>query len=369
MTEENKGKVGFFKRILIGIKDFDKYGILASEKVGTAVKYMLTLLCIFTVIVAAVFTYQFYITLKDGVVYYNENIQDISYKDETLSINEGNEIQIQNDEAVLPYIVIHTGANQEEAHKHIETLNMYPNGIVLLGNKMIYRNEMFSQNMEYSYKDFASTYGITEFNKDNVNEFIQNINQVSLYVSFCIVMFIYLFTIYLSSTFVDVMVLAVLGFIISRIARLRMRFKANFNIGIYALTLPIILNLIYIVVHSLTGFEIEHFQWMYTTISYIYVIVAILMIKTDFIHKQIELQKILTEQEKVKEEMQRREEERKRQEEKEDTEKRDKQREKDEKQESPNEEKPKRKPRTKKGNNLGEETLAPQEIKDLPNNQ
>ena len=47
---------------------------------------------------------------------------------------------------------------------------------------------------------------------------------------------------------------------------------------------------------------------MYSTISYIYVIVAILMIKTDFIQRQMELIKLAQEQEKVREEMKQKEE-------------------------------------------------------------
>ena len=40
------------------------------------------------------------------------------------------------------------------------------------------------------------------------------------------------------------------------------------------------------------NFTITHFQWMYTSISYIYVVVAILMIKTEIMQKRIEMMKI-----------------------------------------------------------------------------
>ena len=50
---------------------------------------------------------------------------------------------------------------------------------------------------------------------------------------------------------------------------------------------------------------------MYNTISYIYVIVAILMIKTDFINRQLELIKLAEEQEKIKAEIKQKEEEEK----------------------------------------------------------
>ena len=50
-------------------------------------------------------------------------------------------------------------------------------------------------------------------------------------------MFIYLFIIYTTSTLIDVLMLAVLGFIISRITRMRIRFKATYNMAIYAFQL------------------------------------------------------------------------------------------------------------------------------------
>ena len=166
---------------------------------------------------------------------------------------------------------------------------------------------MLSQNIEYMYKDIASAYNISEFSKEDVLNFIYNVNNLSLYSGFFIVNTIYLFIIYFVSTLVDALMLALLGFILARIIGIKIKFKATFNMGIYALTLPIILNLIYMVTNTLTGLTVKYFQWMYTTISYIYMLVALLMIKTDLINRQMELMKIVEEQEKVKQEMEQKE--------------------------------------------------------------
>lgn len=365
MTEDNKEKIGFFRRAMIAIKDFDHYGIFASEKLSTAVKYLLIILLLFTIIIAAVFTYQFSTNIKQGIEYYHENIDTVSYNEGKVHINHGEVLEIQNDQAMVPYILIATDINGEEISHYQDKLNGYQSGILLLNNRIIYKNQLLSQNMEYHYEDIAKAYGINSFQKEDVDAFIQNTNQIPLYFGFFIMMFIYLYLVYLSSTFVDIMMLAVLGFIIARIAGMRVRFKASFQIGIYALTLPIILNLIYMIINVFTGFHIRYFSWMYTTISYIYVIVAILMIKTDFIHKQIELQKLIEEQEKVKQEMQRKEEEKKQEEEKQNKEKKDTK----EEQEGEIEENPKKKEKPKKDNNLGKQGLAPQEAKNLLDNQ
>ena len=96
--------------------------------------------------------------------------------------------------------------------------------------------------------------------------------------------------------------LAILGRITSIILRIPMQYKAIFNMALHALTLPIILNLIYIIVNLFTGFEIKYFQVMYSAISYIYIVAAILLIKTDFMKRQQELSKIFEEQQKIREE-------------------------------------------------------------------
>lgn len=166
---------------------------------------------------------------------------------------------------------------------------------------------MLSKELEYLYKDIGNIYGISEFGKEDILKFIDNNNNITLYINFFIISTIYMFLLYFISTILDVIMLAILGAIVSRIMGIKIRFKATFNMGVYALTLPIILNLIYIIVNSFTGFEVRYFNWMYTTISYIYMIVAILMIKADFINKQAELMKIIEEQEKVRQEIQERE--------------------------------------------------------------
>lgn len=101
----------------------------------------------------------------------------------------------------------------------------------------------------------------------------------------------------------------------------------SFNIAVHALTLSLILNMIYIVINTLTGFTIKYFQVMYTAIAYIYIITAIFMIKSDYNKRNIELQKIKSEQEKIRDELNLKEEEKKNQKEKDDVKNRDKEKE------------------------------------------
>lgn len=316
MTQENVEKIGFFKRVWLAITDFDKYGVLAAENMSVAVMYLLKIILILAIVISGIFVYQFHNSFQGATNYFEKNIDQVQYADGSLEINQGNKIEIQNEDAVVPYILIHTGATQEEIKDYQDDLRGYATGLLILKDKIIYRNELLNQNMEYSYSNIAQNYQIGEFDKQGALDFISQIDKVSLYTSIFIIMLICSFIMYLTTTFVDIMMLALLGFIVGRIAGMKIRFRATFNIGVYALTLPILLNIIYVIINAFTGFTISYFQWMYTTISYIYVIVSILMIKADFINKQAELMKIIEEQERVREEMKLREEQKKKEEEK-----------------------------------------------------
>ena len=253
-----------------------------------------------------------------------------------------------NDEEALQIIIINTNAENELENEYKNKINKYENGIVLLSNKVIYKNSMLSKNIEYSYEDILNSYNIQEFDKQDILDFVNSINGIGVYSGFTLFITIYLFIIYFISTLIDALMLGILGFILARVIGIKIKFKATFNIGIYALTLPIILNLIYLVINSFTGFTIRYFGWMYNTISYIYVIVAILIIKTDLINRQMELMKILQEQEKVKKEI----------EEKEQKEKEQKERD-EHKENKDNNEKQKKK--DKEDNGIEDSGLAPQE--------
>ena len=82
---------------------------------------------------------------------------------------------------------------------------------------------------------------------------------------------------------------------------------AIYNMAIYSLTLPIILNVIYIITNYFIDFTITYFQVAYITIAYIYLAAAIFIIKDDFIKKQQEVEKIKEEQKKVRDEIERQE--------------------------------------------------------------
>ena len=103
-------------------------------------------------------------------------------------------------------------------------------------------------------------------------------------------------------TLVDVFILSAFGVMTCIVAKIKMNYKALFNMSIYAFTLPIILRTIYFAITNLTTFEIKYFDVMYVAIAYISLAAAIFIIKSNVIKQHLELMRIIEEsKEKIEE--------------------------------------------------------------------
>ena len=372
-----KEKLSIEKKVRISIFDFDGYQELAAEKISRTIGYIVLLILIFAIIISLTYTFQFNALIGNVREYINNEISEIKYENYELSIipnekqvssenqvqgNQEDEVnnepaiedeqkvmKIDSNELIPAKIIINTETTaEEEIQANINEISSSQNGILILKDRIIIKNEFSTNLAEYTYKTISEQYNINKIDKTEILNMLsgQAINRVL--IIFFITILLYMFIIYVSTMLIDILLLVVLTYIVARISGLRLKYSAIYNIASYSLTLPVILNMIYFVVNRLTGFTIQYFQIMYTALASIYIITAILMIKSDVIKKQIELNKIIEEQEKVKQELKRKEEEKREQEEQE---RRRQEREKREKKEKEKEKEP---GQEKKGS--GEET-------------
>lgn len=300
----NNGKKSFLKRVITSVRDFDKYSEFAVENINIAIKYLIKLMCIFVLVISMCFVGKIAITANNAVNFIKNNIESISYKDGILTVDDNKNIKIEDDKNIPPVVIIDTTQSDEKNKENIDNINNYDMGVLILSDKIILKNTIVNENIEYKYSDIAQKYNIQEFDKQSLINYIENMNMANIYLIILAIIFIYTYVIYFTSTVIDAITLGVLGIIISRLSGLKIKYRALFNISVYSLTLPIILNLIYIVVNTFTGYTIKYFEFMYTTISYIYLIVAILMIKADLITTHREVIKIEETQKEVRRKMQ-----------------------------------------------------------------
>ena len=71
--------------------------------------------------------------------------------------------------------------------------------------------------------------------------------------------------------------------------------------AVYAITLPTILDMVYVAINAFYRYSINYFDLMYMLISSIYMIASIFILKSDFNKKQGEVQKIVEIQDDKKE--------------------------------------------------------------------
>lgn len=316
---KNEEKLTFGKKLKISITDFERYQNLAAEKVIKTIGYIAILLFVFSLVVTGIYTYKFSVIISDVRTYINENIETITFENNELNVitKSHEEVTTIANEEIGIKVVINTGMQDEqEISENITEVTSEGNSVLILKDKILIKNELIDDPITYSYKSLAEQYNINKIDKQEALNLLSFDTVKPLIVSCFIVLFIYFFVImYLPTTLIDIIILSVFGYIVSKITRIRLKYSAVYNIAAYSLTLPIILNLIYFVVNSFTGFTIKYFEIMYTTVATIYISAAILMIRSDVIKQQIELTKIIEEQDRVRAELQRREEEQKEQEE------------------------------------------------------
>ena len=305
MQEENEIKKSYFLKDLIkSIKDFDKYEDFAIEGIGKSVKYFIKILLIFCAVICIAYTYKIVKNTNNVYISLKDKIPNFSYENGELITENTDAIIIEDYGEIVGSIIIDTKTDQENSvNDYKEQIDKYGSAILLLKNKIIVLNSNLNGQAEYKYSDLLSAYNVQNGTKEQLVNYIEGLNIVTVIFTVFFVMLIYLFIAYFLTTVIDVLMLSCLGYVSSRFFRLKIKFSVAFSVAVHSLTLPMILNLIYILVNLFTEFEIKYFQIMYYTIAYIYVVVAVLMIKTDFINRQAELIKIAEEQMKIKEEL------------------------------------------------------------------
>lgn len=295
-------KISFFKRAKNAIINFDEYQNFSKEKVGTALKYFLKLMIIFSIIVSVFLTARLYKEVETIKTSFANECPDFKIENNTLVIDEENKKYEKDFEYEILGLIIdaeNTDLIEEQEEKYQRVIAFYKDKIVM---------KTQGTKTSMTYEDISKNQEINGLSKQKILDYANSNVMISIYSAFLISTFLIIFIAYSMQIIIDILLLSVIGIIMSKIAGVSLKYKEVFNMSVYALTLSIVLYLIYMCANIMTGITIKYFDLAYEIISYIYIITAILMIKSDLIKQQIEVGKIVEEQKKVREEKQREEE-------------------------------------------------------------
>lgn len=314
-------RMNFFKRAKNAVINFDEYSNFSEEKVSIAIKYLLKLVLIFTIIVTIALSVKLLDEVNKAISIFRDEFPQFKFENNFLIVEEEDKQFIKIDESGYLGIILDS---EKENLSEIEKSKDYQMGIALLKDKIVVKS---INNMEttVTYGEVSKNYDLSRINKQTILEAMSTNNMKQVYITIIVISILYLFIAYFIQILIDVLLLSLIGYILSKIVGVKFKYKSIFNMSVYALTLSIILYMIYIIVNLFTGFEIVYFDIAYDTIAYIYIITAMLMIKSDLIKQQIEVGKIVEEQKKIREEKQQEEnkEKEKQEKKKEDKEKRE----------------------------------------------
>ena len=291
-------KVPFFKRIKDAVINFDKYLGFSEEKLSIAIKYIIKLALIFTLIITIALTVKIVQEAKNIIVSFQNEAPEFSFQNNELVIDGDNQKIVEGDEnGYFGFIVDTQNVNLSD----VKETGDYQRVIAILKDKISIR-DVEGVEASLTYKELSKDYDLSSVNKNSTVQFLSGSNMIKIYIIFAVIMFVYFFIAYLIQFLLDILMLSVVGYLLSKLVGVKLNYKSIFNMSSYAITLSIILYLLYLIISLFTGFTIKYFEIAYNAIAYIYMITAMLMIKSDLIKQQIEVGKIVEEQKKIREE-------------------------------------------------------------------
>ena len=288
-VNEKKKFIPKYKKYLYSIRKFERYPEMASEGVRRAIGYFAWIIFIFAIIMSIGLIIKMHISLKSGIEYLDNNFSEISYSEGILNLQPST---FENGSS-YGNMIINTGELTEEQARQFEEQNTSNKlQIIWLKNRVIAK--VGDAKIDYYYKDIFDKFEMKEFDKAKLIGFLNNkLINPKTYLVYALIIIIYTFIVYFITTFFDIFILSIFGMITSAISGIKLRYRAIFNMSIYAFTISITLQLIYLYINMFSDFNIKYFDLMYTTISFICLVAAIFMIKSDVIKQQLQLMKII----------------------------------------------------------------------------
>ena len=273
--------MGFFKRVQTAVMKFEKYKIFADEKISKAFIYFFKLIIIFVIVVSFVTAYQVSQTINKAIQFVKTDVPNFSIIEDKLKLETEELIIVTNEEMSL-MLLFSPNISESDIDKLFADNKQFQNTLLMAENKIYISLTSASGIVAYEYKTLTQTIGVQEITKQSLLDYFEGQGYTQLIIAIFLLIFAYMLLSYTIITLIDVIILSILGFLTAKLYKVGLNYKQCFNMSIYALTLPILLNILYVIINAFTGFKIEYFQVMYNIISYIYIIAAILIIRSDF---------------------------------------------------------------------------------------
>jgi len=298
-------KINFFKRLKIAIFNLDEYGIFIEEKLSVSIKYIL-LLIIFSSIILSIFTtIGVNKEIDKGMNYFQNEFPNFKFEGTNLKLE--NYVEGYDKEFDVKIIGDTTeNLNQKKIDEYVASTKDAKTALIVLSDKIIYRS--YDLQNEYTYENMNSAIKLENSSKEDLlNEYNSMGGKSTVVFAGVITTAIVFFLENSLDIFAYVFLVSIVGIIAGRICGIAVKMSIAFTLAIYSLTVSNICSVLYTIIYTYTGFEIKYFNTMYLMIAYVYIIAAILIIKTDLIKKSQDLMRIKSVEEQFQDELKQKE--------------------------------------------------------------
>lgn len=251
-------KVRFFSRIYKSITDFSFYSFIKKETLGKAFTYLLLL----TLLISLVSIIKPIYELNSGVglisEYFDTEVPYFELKNGELNVEGDMPIVFEDEDSIM---IINT-----ERDTDVSLLDDYDRGFIVTKYGFINKkSSSHIEKVEFSQlKDFT-------FNKYDVEKYIPYLKFINIFIIIFLPLFIFIGKLF-STLFISL-----LGLIVNSVAGSKLEYADIYKIGIYSITLPSIIKLLF----KFIPFDIPFFNLIYYGIVVVYMYKAMTLIKLE----------------------------------------------------------------------------------------
>ena len=189
-TETKSVKLKFFRKVWYSITKIETYPEMSAQGLGKAITYLIKIVAILTLILCLGIIYQTNQAVREGVSYLENKFPEFEYKEGILNVESDKPIIVAEDNSIIGKAIVDTKIEtEEEINKYINEVAQSGNGVIILKDKLILKNESAAGTINYNYKEMLSQMGITEFTKQDVINYATSAKIINLYISIFLMLF------------------------------------------------------------------------------------------------------------------------------------------------------------------------------------
>ena len=222
-------KTPFFIKIKNAVFNFDEYKNFSEEKTSVAIKYFFKLLLMFVLILTIALTCKV-VNISNGLILELKNeCPEFSFNDYTLQIEGDNKKIVKGDDGGYFGLIID---GEKENLSDIEEASNYQSVIGILNDKIVIKSTDEIEST-VTYKQLNEKYDLNNLNRNIVIESLSGNNIIKIYVLLALVFLVYLFITYFMEFMLDILMLSIVGYLFSRLIRMKIKYKILYNMSIY----------------------------------------------------------------------------------------------------------------------------------------